>query len=140
VSDAVPLRLTPTVAICAIGAAVTGALLALPPADEGATPLPAPASVPGGAAAPVAIQIADFSFGRARTVAAGAVVQVSNADAEAHTLTAEDGAFDTGSVDGGTVVSFTAPAVPGTYSFSCDIHPSMTGSLVVEQPPTLQES
>ena len=76
-------------------------------------------------------QIADFSFGQPRTVAAGAVVQVSNADAEAHTLTAEDGTFDTGSVDGGTVVSFTAPTVPGTYSFYCDIHPSMTGSLVV---------
>jgi len=78
------------------------------------------------------VQIADFSFGPPRTVAGGAVIQVSNADAEAHTLTAEDGVFDTGSVDGGTVVSFTAPAVPGTYTFFCDIHPSMTGSLVVD--------
>jgi plastocyanin len=100
--------------------------------DEDTTPAPPPASEAGGAPAPAAIQIADFSFGRPRTVRAGAVVQVSNADAEAHTLTAEDGAFDTGSVDEGTVVSFTAPTVPGTYSFSCDIHPSMTGSLVVE--------
>lgn len=126
------LRFTPTLAICAVGAAITGALLALPPADEHTTPVPPPASVTGGAPASAAIQIADFSFGQPRTVRAGAVVQVSNADAEAHTLTAEDGAFDTGSVDEGTVVSFTAPAVPGTYSFYCDIHPSMTGSLVVE--------
>ncbi len=125
------LRFTPTLAICAIGAGVTAALLALPPADDDATPVPAPASAPGGAA-PIAIQIADFSFGQPRTVAVGAVVQVSNADAEAHTLTAEDGTFDTGSVDEGTVVAFTAPTVPGTYSFYCDIHPSMTGSLVVE--------
>jgi plastocyanin len=127
------LRFTPTLAICAIGAGVTAALLALPPAgdDTTSTPVPAPASTPGGAA-PIAIQIADYSFGQPRTVAVGAVVQVSNADAEAHTLTAEDGTFDTGSVDGGTVVSFTAPTVPGTYSFYCDIHPSMTGSLVVE--------
>lgn len=126
------LRFTPTLAVCAIGAGVTAALLALPPADDDATPVPPPASVPGGAAAPVAISIADFSFGQPRTVAVGAVVQVSNADAEAHTLTAEDGTFDTGSVDEGTVVAFTAPTVPGTYSFYCDIHPSMTGSLVVE--------
>ena len=128
------LRFTPTVVICVVGAAVTGALLALPPADDDddVAPLPAPASTPDGAPAPVAIQIADFSFGAPRTVAAGAVVQVSNADAEAHTLTAEDGSFDTGSVDEGSVVSFTAPAVPGTYSFYCDIHPSMTGQLVVE--------
>lgn len=125
------LRITPTLAICATGAIVTGALLALPPADDDTTPVPPP-SVPGGAPAPAAIQIADFSFGRPRTVVAAAVVQVSNADAEAHTLTAEDGAFDTGSVDGGAVVSFTAPSVPGTYTFFCDIHPSMTGSLVVE--------
>lgn len=126
------LRVTPTLVVCALGAAITGALLALPPADDASTPLPPPTSVAGGGPAAVAIEIADFSFGRPRTVVAGAVVQVSNADAEAHTLTAEDGAFDTGSVDGGTVVSFTAPTVPGTYSFSCDIHPSMTGSLVVE--------
>ena len=117
------LRFTPTVAICAIGAVVTAGLLALPPADED----PAPAVAPGTAS----IAIADFSFGQPRTVPGGSVVQVSNADAEAHTLTAEDGTFDTGSVDGGTAVSFTAPTAPGTYAFYCDIHPSMTGSLVV---------
>ena len=126
------LRITPTLVVCAIGAAVTGALLALPPADDAApAPAPAPAAAAGSAPAPIDIRIADFSFGAPRTVAAGAVVHVTNADAEAHTLTAEDGTFDTGSVDGGTVVSFTAPTVPGTYTFYCDIHPTMTGSLVV---------
>jgi plastocyanin len=123
-------RITPTVVVCGLGAAVTGALLALPPTDDDTTPVPV-ATVPGGAAAPVSITIADFSFGGPRTVVAGAVVHVSNADAEAHTLTAGDGTFDTGSVEEGTVVSFTAPTVPGTYAFFCDIHPSMTGSLVV---------
>jgi plastocyanin len=125
------LRLTPTVAICAVGAAVTGALLALPPADsaEPATLAPAASAAPG--VAPTAIAIADFSFGDTRTAAAGGVVQVSNADAAAHTLTAKDGAFDTGTVDQGVVTSFTAPATPGTYEFYCEIHPSMTGSLVV---------
>ena len=130
------LRFTPTFAICVLGAAVTGALLALPPVDAGApAPLPAPVSAAPGAgpaATPVAIEIQDFSFGGSRTVAAGAVVQVSNADAAAHTLTAEGGAFDTGSVAKGTTVSFTAPAAPGTYEFFCEIHPSMTGSLVVD--------
>jgi plastocyanin len=124
------LRFTPTLAICAIGAGVTAALLALPPADDASPPLPPPPSA--GAAAPPTVTIADFAFGEPRTVAVGAVVQVSNADAEAHTLTAGDGTFDTGSVEGGTVVSFTAPSVPGTYPFACAIHPSMTGSLVVD--------
>ena len=127
------LRFTPTLAVCIVGAGVTGALLALPPAEKAAqAPLPAPAATAGGAPAPVAIRIVDFSFGQPRTVKAGSVVQVSNADAEAHTLTAMNGAFDTGSVDGGSTVSFTAPNAPGTYEFYCDIHPSMTGQLVVD--------
>jgi plastocyanin len=127
------LRFTPTLAVCALGAVVTGALLALPPADDDeAVPAAPPASLSAGAPAPVGIRIADFSFGEARTVPAGAVVQVTNADAAAHTLTAEDGTFDTGSVDEGTTVSFTAPATPGTYEFFCDIHPTMTGELVVD--------
>jgi plastocyanin len=127
------LRFTPTVVICAIGAAVAGGLLALPPADKATgTPLPAPTTQPGGAPAPVLITIQNFDFGQPRTVSAGADVQVSNADAEAHTMTARNGAFDTGSVDEGTSVTFKAPSVPGTYEFYCDIHPSMTGQLVVD--------
>lgn len=122
------LRVTPTLVICAIGAAVTGALLALPPADSAEPAVPPPA-----APAPEAdaIAIADFSFGVSRTVVAGAAVQVSNADAAAHTLTAKGGAFDTGIVDQGVTTSFTAPVSPGTYEFFCEIHPTMTGSLVV---------
>jgi plastocyanin len=126
------LRLTPTVVICAIGAAVTGALLALPPADTAAPAAPAaPTAVAPAAVSPAAIAIADFSFGESRTVVAGSAVQVTNADAAAHTLTAKGGAFDTGRVDQGVTASFTAPAAPGTYEFFCEIHPSMTGSLVV---------
>ena len=126
------LRFTPTLVICAIGAAVTGGLLALPPADDAAPARRRRRAGGRRAGAGAAIQIADFSFGGPRTVAAGAVVQVTNADAAAHTLTATSGAFDTGVVDQGATVSFTAPAEPGTYEFICEIHPSMTGSLVVD--------
>jgi plastocyanin len=129
------LRLTPTVVICAIGAAVAGGLLALPPVDDAAPAPPVVAAAPAGdgsGAAPAVIQIADFSFNGSRTAAAGAVVQVTNADAAAHTLTATSGAFDTGVVDEGATASFTAPAEPGTYEFICEIHPTMTGSLVVD--------
>ncbi len=127
------LRFTPTLAICAIGAAVTGALLALPPAESNDAATPPPATVAGGApvAPAAAIDIADFSFGQPRTVGVGGAVEVTNADDTAHTLTADGGAFDTGAVDGGSTVSFTAPGTPGTYDFFCAIHPSMTGSLVV---------
>ena len=127
------LRFTPTIVICAIGAAVAGGLLALPPAEKATqAPLPAPASQTGGAPSAVVITIQNFDFGQPRTVSVGADVLVSNADAEAHTMTARNGAFDTGSVDEGTSVTFKAPSVPGTYEFYCDIHPSMTGQLVVD--------
>ena len=42
VRRAMALRFTPTLVVCAIGAVVTGGLLALPPADDDATPAPPP--------------------------------------------------------------------------------------------------
>jgi plastocyanin len=62
---------------------------------------------------------------------AGATVQISNEDGTTHTVTADDGSFDV-KVDGGGSGSFTAPAAPGSYSFHCEIHNSMTGTLVVK--------
>lgn len=120
-------KVTPTLVICAVGAAVTGALLALPasaPEEATVPPAPPPAGAP-------TVEIADFRFGPARANA-GATVNVVNSDGVAHTLTADDGAFGTGVVDGGASASFTAPSAPGTYAFVCEIHPTMTGSLVVD--------
>ena len=78
------------------------------------------------------IQIQDFGFGAALTVAPGETVTVINADGAPHTVTAEGGAFDTGSIAGGSTVAFTAPNTPGTYTFFCAIHPSMQGVLTVQ--------
>ena len=80
-------------------------------------------------AAPVTIQ--DFAFAGGGTVAPGAAVQVVNADSVAHTLTAEDRSFDTGTLDSGGRATITAPTAPGTYRFFCAIHPSMQGTLTV---------
>jgi plastocyanin len=57
---------------------------------------------------------------------------VANLDAAQHTLTADDGSFNTEGIDGGAITSMTAPDAPGTYAFVCRIHPSMTGTLTVE--------
>lgn len=67
------------------------------------------------------------------TVAPGQVIEVVDGDGEPHTLTAADGSFDTGSFDAGTPGTFTAPDKPGTYDFTCEIHPSMMGTLTVQQ-------
>lgn len=73
----------------------------------------------------------DFAF-TSITVAAGATVTFENADAAAHTMTADDGAFDTGRVEGGGSSTVQAPTSPGEHGFHCEIHPSMTGTLTVE--------
>jgi len=74
--------------------------------------------------------VEDYTF-PPLTVAPGEAVRVINADDEPHTVTAEDGSFDTGSFDRSEPGSFTAPATPGTYRFGCKVHPSMHGTLTV---------
>ena len=80
-----------------------------------------------------AVTIVDFSYDPAEiTVAPGSVVTFTNEDSTAHTATADDGAFDSGSIEPGEEATVTAPDEPGSYSFTCSFHPSMEGSLVVE--------
>ena len=65
-------------------------------------------------------------------MAPGTEITVTNRDGAQHTLTADDGSFNTGGLNGGSTITITAPDVPGTYTFVCNIHPSMTSSLTVE--------
>jgi plastocyanin len=85
------------------------------------------------AAAPVpddGYLVQDYTF-TPITVSAGQVVRVLDGDDEPHTVTAEDGSFDTGSFDKTDPGTFTAPSKPGSYAFVCNIHPSMRGMLTV---------
>ncbi len=89
-------------------------------------------SAPPAASAPAGdgYVVKDYTFGPL-TVAPGQQVRVLDGDDEPHTLTAEDGSFDTGSFDKAEPGTFTAPTKPGTYAFLCKIHPSMQGTLTV---------
>ncbi len=95
---------------------------------------------PAALAADRAVDIAGFAFSpQSVTVAVGDTVTWSNADAQNHTATANGGSFDTGAIGGNTSKSVTF-STAGTFAYHCKIHPSMTGTIVVQAaagpPPT----
>ncbi len=63
-------------------------------------------------------------------VEAGGKVIWLNEDSVAHTATADDGSFDTGEIDEGKLKSETFKQ-PGTYTYHCEIHPQMHGTIEV---------
>jgi plastocyanin len=81
----------------------------------------------------VTYRVAKYTFPDL-TVAPGTRVEVRNGDDEPHTVTAEDGSFDTGAFDSDDPGTFTAPSEPGTYRITCTVHPSMHGQITVRQP------
>lgn len=83
-------------------------------------------------AAAAAITIADFAFGDPIEVAVGQPITITNNDGLGHTWTARDGAFDSGTIEGGGGTFEFAFDHAGEFEFFCTIHPSMTGSITVE--------
>ena len=86
-------------------------------------------SASGGSAAKNGNEVVIKNFAFSPTplhVTAGAVLTVANDDGTAHTLTADDGSFDTGVLDGGMQMKITIDK-PGRYAYHCDIHNYMTG-------------
>ncbi|HEX6146271.1 MAG TPA: cupredoxin family copper-binding protein [Acidimicrobiia bacterium] len=78
------------------------------------------------------VEIADLAFSpETLTVAVGTTVTWENSDSLAHTSTSEDEVWDSGRLDSGGEFSFTFEEA-GTFSYFCEIHPSMNGSIVVE--------
>ncbi len=88
------------------------------------------AATQNGPAAASTYQVTGYTFG-SLTVASGTTLRLADGDAEPHTVTADDGSFDSGAFDNTAAGSLTAPMAPGSYPFHCTIHPSMHGTLVV---------
>ena len=61
------------------------------------------------------------------TIQTGGKVIWINRDAEAHTATADDGSFDTGTLEEGKLKAESFKE-PGSYGYFCEIHPSMQGT------------
>lgn len=77
------------------------------------------------------VEIADFAYDPDPvTVQVGGKVIWLNRDSAPHTATAEDGSFDTGTLEEGKLGSETFKQA-GTYEYTCRIHPDMHGTVEV---------
>lgn len=118
----------------------------MPPAPHPTAPSPTAAGVPSPTGAPVGatgvpsrtstpvvavVTILNYAFNPASiTVAPGTTVVWTNRDNVAHTVTADDGSWGSGTLAQGGMFSHTFTTA-GTYAYHCAIHPGMTGSVIV---------
>jgi plastocyanin len=131
--------------LCAIHPEMTGTVTVRatvgtgPPAPAStpppvATPRPSPTPVPDlhGASSQITdASIADFAFEPSGLeIRAGDTIRWRNDGAAPHTVTAEDGTFDSGLVPTGATFERRFDEV-GSYAFVCSFHPAMTGTVRV---------
>jgi len=89
------------------------------------------AAAPPARAATHSVQIGDGFFSPANlTVTVGDTVTWTNTDDSPHTVTATDGAFDAGNLDGGATFSQTFTSA-GTFTYVCSYHDEMAGTITV---------
>jgi plastocyanin len=65
------------------------------------------------------------------TATAGSSLTLVNRDLEPHTVTADDGSFDSHPFTMKKPATLVVPTAPGSYAFHCKVHPTMHGTLVV---------
>lgn len=124
---------TTTAAVPVTTAAAAPVTTRPPAAAPRATAAPAPTqppTTPAPAPPAAAITIQNFAFSPALlTVAAGTKVTATNKDMTTHTWTADDGSYNASLPPSGSFGhTFTTP---GTFTYRCEIHPSMKGTVRV---------
>ena len=78
------------------------------------------------------VSIANFAFSPATLpIPAGTTVTWTNNDSTTHTVTSDNGVFDSGNLAPNAIFSYTFSNA-GTFAYHCSIHTSMTGKIVVK--------
>jgi YVTN family beta-propeller protein len=99
-------------------------------------PPPAPAPAPAPAPPPQAMEsvgILNFAFNPATiTVAVGESVTWTNMDPDVHTTTSDMPGWDSGLLFQGDTFTMTFDD-SGTFSYHCDVHPFMLGTVIVSE-------
>ncbi len=120
----------PLVGLIAVGAIVGGVMWAKSPEGSKNQEGGDDTEEPSGDG--TAVDIADFAFNpNPVTVPVGTTITWTNDDSFRHTVTNTDGEFSSDEMVGGSTFEFTFDT-PGTFSYICAIHPSMTGEVIVE--------
>ena len=78
------------------------------------------------------IDIQGYAFSPSSiTINVGDTIVWTNYDSASHTVTSNDGLFDSGGISTGNTFSFTFTSA-GTFNYYCTPHPGMTGSVTVQ--------
>lgn len=84
------------------------------------------------AASDTAVTIDNFAFlPETVTITVGSAATWTNQQGVAHTVTADDGSFDSGDLASNATFDRTFDTA-GTFSYHCSIHATMTGTVIVE--------
>ena len=85
----------------------------------------------GGGGTTVNINIVGMAFPTSTTVSVGTIVTWVNKDGNTHTVTSDDGTtFNSGNMATNASFSYTANKA-GSYPYHCNVHSSMTSTLIV---------
>ena len=107
----------------------SGQVQSAPPPPAQPEPTTTPSSAPQ---ATDHVKIDDFNFlPQAIVVSPGTKVTWVNKDGSRHTVTSDDGKFDSGPLGQNQEFSYTFTD-PGTYAYHCGIHKAMTGQVIVK--------
>lgn len=80
---------------------------------------------------PNTVSVKNMAFSPASlSVTPGTTITWVNNDGVAHTVTADDGSFDSGSIAPGNSFTHTFSSA-GTVNYHCSIHPMMKGAVTV---------
>jgi plastocyanin len=120
------LAIVPVVLLGAVG--LTGCSSGSPKKAIVLPPTQTQAAVPT-----TAVKIASFAYDPTPlTVAPATTIPVTNTDGAEHTLTSDlAGLFKADDIKSGKTVTFKAPTRSGRYTFHCEYHASMHGTLIV---------
>lgn len=108
----------------------TSAPVITPTSVPTSAPTSAPTMTP--ASTGNSVTIANFAFSpKTLMVKTGTKVTWTNMDSVTHTVTADQGAFNSGPLASGNNFSFTFTKA-GSYAYHCMIHPTMMATIVVQ--------